>query len=130
MLDYQSNLTRYIHSEEIELFCEVKHTKPISVESIHNLVAGANTEYKCMEVSNSFECYQVLRAQLIKKLQETKEEMLFFEDRMNTDSNIIVCVVKNTNKSRQQAIFHALIRMTIKVEPNVGFCRKFELTGN
>ena len=41
--------------------------------------------------------YQVLRADLIKNLQENKEEILAFEDRMTTDSNIIVCVIKIGN---------------------------------
>ena len=99
MLDYVSHITRRIHTEEIYLFCKISEKKPISIESIHNIIGGCNADYQCMEVSDSFECYQVLRADLITNLQQKKEELLVFEDRMNTDSNIIICVVKIGNSS-------------------------------
>ena len=85
-------------------------------------------DYPCMEVADSFECYQFLRANLIKKLQDSKQEILVFEDRMTEKSNIIVCVVKKNNKSKEQAVFMALIRLTIMMEPKIGFCHIFDVT--
>ena len=45
-----------------------------------------------------------LRADLINNLQENKHEILAFEDRMTTDCNIIICVIKIGNLTRQQAV--------------------------
>ena len=119
-----------IHTEEIELFCKIVEKKPMSIQSIHEIIGGENSNYQCMEVDDSFECYQVLRADLINNLQENKHEILAFEDRMTTDCNIIICVIKIGNLTRQQAVLKCLIRMTImSLEPKVALCRMFEITG-
>ena len=66
---------------------------------------------------------------MINILQQEKQETLFFEDRMTTYSNIIICVVKQIIKSKASPRFKALIRMTINTGPAIGFCRYLELTG-
>ena len=121
-LDYPSHIERSIHDEEINMFCKIVEQKPVSVELIRNLLGRPNMDYPCMEVSNSFECFQVLRMELMKKLQESKGDMLFFEDRITSNSNIIICVVKKMSGTRAHPYLYALIRMTLMTELKVDFC--------
>ena len=85
-------------------FCKIIEKKPVSVELIKNLLGGPNMDYPCMEVADSIECYQVLRVQLIKKLQESKDAILFFEDRMTTNSHIIICIIKKFVRSKHHPL--------------------------
>ena len=128
-LDYVSNIDRHIHDEEIDIFCVCSSPEPISIKNIQELVFGSNAKYSVMEVADSFECYQVLRQKLVKNLHDSKEELLFFEDRSTANSNIIVCVVEKINKSKKCPQFKALVRMTIMSEPKVAYCRFFDYTG-
>ena len=57
-LDYISNIEKWIHDEEIEMFCKIIVQKPLSVKTIHSFLGGAKMDYNCIEVADSFECYQ------------------------------------------------------------------------
>ena len=106
----------------------MKKAKPVSVKLIHE-IGGQKINYNCMEVADSFECYQVLRQNLITNLQKEDKQLMFFEDRMTTDCNINVCMVKNVNGKKEQAVFRALFLMTLLTDPNVGYCRLFDFPG-
>ena len=128
------NITKYtgsLEEEEIITFCKIEKQKPVSIELIRNMLGGANMEYPAMELENSFECFDFCRSDLITKLQETKFNIEYFEDRGTTDSNIIVSVVKKPKKSGkgEQITLWCIIRMTLFVTPKVGFCRYFDFTG-
>ena len=68
---------------------------------------------------------------MIQNLQEDKLDILFFEDCKGVTSNVIVVVVKQPQKHgiREHALLKCLIRMTIQLNPNVGFCCLLDLTG-
>ena len=57
MLDYISHIPHKIHTEEIELFCKIIQKKPMSIQSIYDIIGGQNSNYQCMEVGD----YQVTR---------------------------------------------------------------------
>lgn len=87
-------------------------------------------DYNCMEVDESIMCYKICRNLLIDILQKTKRDILFFEDRQTTNSNVIIAVVRKPRDKncREHVVFWAAVRFTIMLEPKVGFCRSFDLT--
>ena len=100
------------------------------MELIQNLLGGVNMEYPVMEIHDSLECYEFCQGHLIQKLKDTKFNIEFFEDRVTSDANIIVSVVKKPRKSGgDQIVLWCVIRMTVFTTPKVGFCRYFDLTG-
>ena len=124
------NYNGSINKEEIIMFCKIEKEKPVSLELIRNMLGGPNMDYPVMELSDSIECYEFCRNDLIKNLKETKFNIEYFEDRVTTNANIIISVVKKSKKSGgEQICIWAVIRMTMIVTPKVGFCRYFQLTG-
>ena len=125
-------LQTLISGEEIELMCSVIKHRAVSIELIHHMLGGPNMDYHCIENNESFEAFDYLRNKLIKDLTENKMDILFFEDRKCVSSNIIVVVVMKKAKhgSREHIVMKTLIRMTVNVEPKIGYCRFFDLTGN
>ena len=116
--------------QEILTFCLITKEKPVSIELIHNLFGGINMEYPAVEIRDSVECFQFCCGDLIKKLQATKFNIEFFEDRTTSDANVIVAVVKKPKKGGGfQIAVWCVVRMTIFTTPKVGFCRYFDLTG-
>ena len=123
--------TSTLDHDEIITTCKVQQNKAISVELIHHMLGGPNMEYRFIEVEESFEAFDFLRGELIKDLTENKLDIMFFEDRTNVNSNIIVVVVKKPRKhgNREHIVIKCLIRMTVMLEPKIGFCCLFDLTG-
>lgn len=127
-LDYASNIERRIVDDEIDIFCVQEEKKAMSVENIYNILGGPHSHYKCMELENSFECYQFCRDKMIQYLQNSNKEILFFEDRKTLTDNVIVAVTRKENH-KENIFLHCVIRMTIFSSPKVGFCRYFLATG-
>ena len=109
--DYNGDL----NTEEIMTFCYIDKIKPVSIELIRNLLGGPNMEYPVIDIGNSFDCYDFCRQHMIKQLQETEYNIEFFEDRMTSDSNVIVAVVKKPKKggNGEQIMLWSVIRMTL-----------------
>ena len=105
--------------------------KAQSIKIIHHLLGGPNMDYLFIEPQESFEVFDYLRGKLLKELSDTKVEILYFEDRKSVSANIIVVVVKKPCKhgNREHIVLKALIRMTVMLQPHVGYCRYFDLTG-
>ena len=120
-----------LSTEEIVTFCKITKEKPVSIQVIKHLLGGETMHYPVMELSDSHDCYQFCRHDMIKFLQETKFNIEFFEDRTTTDSNVIVSVVRKVRKNSksEQISVMAVIRFTLFMTPKVGFCRYFNLTG-
>ena len=111
--------------------CKVTYKNAISIEIIHHLLGGENMEYNIMEVDNSFECHAYCRQDLLDNLKQDKRDICYFEDRKNSTSNVLMCVVKQpkTKAKREHLVFYAVIRMTIMIEPKVAMMRYFDVTG-
>ena len=120
-----------LSSEEIITFCKITKEKPISIECIRHMLGGEDMEHPAIELTDSLECYQFCRADMIKHLKETKLDIAFYEDRVTSDANITLAVIKKPKKcgKGQQISLIAVIRFTLFTTPRVGFCRYFELTG-
>ena len=90
-----------------------------------------NLDNFAMELEDSFQCFDFCRSDLLKTVQEEKKEILFFEDRKDDSSSIIIIVTKQlkTKSKREHVIFNAVVRLTIMVEPKVGYARYFKFTG-
>ena len=128
-IDYKVDIKREILDEQIMFFCKISYTNtPTAIELIDHLLGGPNMEYPCMEVRDSFKCFQVCRADLMKNIKETQENILFFEDRKTTDASIIVVVVQ-PNRKVDNIILYTLVGMTLNVAPRVAFCCYFVLRG-
>ena len=112
-----------IPTAKIMDFCKVSYSKAVSVEIIDHLIGGDNMEYKAIEVENSFQCYHVCRNSLLENIKNDQKEILFFDDRKGAASDVIVAVTKQpkTNKKREHIILLMAIRLTIELEPPVGF---------
>ena len=125
------NETISIKTDTIHNICKVSYNNPISVEIISHLLGGENMDCVCMEVEDSFQCYDYWRRDIVENLQKEKEEITFFEDRKSTTSDILITMVKErrTSNSRQHLRFKSAVRMTIMVQPRVGFSRYFDFRG-
>ena len=122
---------RKIHDEEIMLQCYYNQERAVSVELIHHLLGGPNMEYQAMSVEESFECFKFCADHLVDYLKKSSSDILFFEHRDNTTSNIMVVVTKQkcTNSTRGQPVLFAVIRLTVMLTPCIGFCHYFKLKG-
>ena len=120
-----------INKDKIHELCEVSYTKAVSIEIIDHLLGGENMEYVTMELEDSFQCYDYLHSLVMQNISSNKKEITFFEDRKNYSTSIIVVVTKEdrTSKSREHIVFESVVRMTIMVEPKVGFVRYFKFKG-
>ena len=120
-----------INGDEIEVMCSVIKHRAVSIELIHHMLGGPNMDYHCIENDESFEAFDYLRTKLMTDLTENKLDILFFEDRKCVSSNVIVVIVMKKAKhgSREHIVMKTLIRMTVDIEPKIGYCRFFDLTG-
>ena len=111
--------------------CKVTYKNAISIEIIHHLLGGENMEYNVMELENSHECLAYCRQDLLENLKNDKREILFFEDRKNSTSEVMICLVKQpkTKSKREHLVLLSVLRMTIMIEPKVAVMRYFEITG-
>ena len=123
--------TGTLSTEEIITFCKITKEKPTSVDFIRHMLGGANMEYPAIELADSFECYQFCHADMVKKLKETKLDIGFYEDRVTSDANINVAVIKKPKKygNCEQISLLCVIRFTLFTTPRVGFCRYFDVAG-
>ena len=124
-------LPTLIDKDEIDHVCCIKEEKAQSIELIHHMLGGPNMDYNFIEPDESFEAFDHLRGNLIKDLQDNKWNILFFEDRKSYSANIIVVVIQKPKKhgNREHIVLKVLIRMTVMLQPRVGFCRYLDLTG-
>ena len=120
-----------ISEAKIRHFCEVSYSSALSVDVIHHLLGCENLDNFTMELEDSFQCFDFCCSDLLKTVQEEKKEILFFEDRKDYSSSIIIIVTKQlkTKSKREHVIFNAVVRLTIMVEPKVGYARYFKFTG-
>ena len=120
-----------IHEEEIEMFCTYSQDRAISIELILNLLGGPNMDYEAMNVEDSFQCFDFCSKKVIDFLKESKQDILFFEHRKNTTSNILIVATKQPKGRgvREHVVFMAVIRLTLLVTPKVGFCRYINVKG-
>ena len=120
-----------ICSKKIQEICKISYKNPISVEIISHLLGGENMDYVCMEIEDSFQCFDYCRRDILQTIQQEKDEITFFEDRKNSTSDVLIAVTKqkHTQSRRERLIFRSAVRLTIMVEPNVGFTRHFDFKG-
>ena len=92
------------------------------MEIISHLLGGENMDYVCMEIENSFQCFDYCRRDILQTIQQEKDEITF-EDRKNSTSDVLIAVTKqkHTQSRRERLLFRSAVRLTIMVEPNVGF---------
>ena len=128
---FDNNEPISISAKKIEELCKISYKNPISVEIISHLLGGENMDYVCMEVADSFQCYDYCRRNILQNIQQNKDEITFFEDRKGSTSEVLIAVTrqKRTPAQRERIIFQSAVRMTIMVEPRVGFARHFEFKG-
>ena len=118
--------------QEILQFCEIHETKVISIDAIRKMIGtDKDMVYPCIEVQDSFDCYEFCRSDLLEKLQETKFNIEFFEDRITSNANVLMSVISKGKKQGNcdQIMLWCVIRMMLYTHPKVGFCRYFRLTG-
>ena len=63
-------------------------------------------------------------------LKQTKMQILFFEDRNNSNSNMWIVALKQEKSKglHEHIVLLALIRITVMaVSPKIGFCRYFNV---
>ena len=111
--------------------CKISYRGAISVEIISQLLGGQNMDYKVTELENSFDCYNYSRKDLLDNIKTGKRELLFFEDRNNSTSNVIVAIVRQerTKHTRDHLVFLCVSRLTIMTEPKLTYTRYFDITG-
>ena len=111
--------------------CKISYKGAISVEIISHFLGGQNMEYNVTELENSFDCFNYCRRDMLDNIKREKRELLYFEDRNSTTSNIIVAVVKEprSKHSREHLVFLCVTRLTIMTEPKTAYTRYFDITG-
>ena len=131
-IDWDRKIPSQIQTKRIMEVCRVEYNKAVSVEIIEHLLGGPNMEYNSiMEVENSIDCFAVCKSDLLDQIKSEKKEIMLFEDRQSNTSNILIVIVKQsrTNSKREHIVLHAVIRLTIMMEPKVGFARFITATG-
>ena len=120
-----------IPEEEIKAFCWIKKEHAISIEIINHLLGGPNMDYDAMNIQDSFQCFQFTANSVLKYLKDTKKEILFFENRKTTKSDVvIICTKQDKSKGVHEHVeLLAIIRLTIMTTPKVGFFRFFDIKG-
>ena len=95
------------------------------------MLGGPNMDYRVIKLVESFEVFDFLTKLMVEKLQNDQHEILFFEDRKDATSNVIIVVVKQEKKQGfcEHLILKAVIHLTMMLEPKVGYCKLFEVTG-
>ena len=90
-----------ISEVKIHHFCEVSYSSPLSVDVIHHLLGCENLDNFAMELEDSFQCFDFCRSDLLKTVQEEKKEILFFEDRKDYSSSIMIIVTKQLKTNQR-----------------------------
>ena len=110
--------------------CKISYQGAISFEIISHLLGGKNMEYNVTELENSFDCFNYCHKDM-ENIKSGKRELLYFEDRNSTTSNIIVAVVKQARSkhAREHLVFLCVTRLTIMTEPKTAYTRYFDITG-
>ena len=118
---------RKIYYEEIEIFCIIRQPKATSIEIIEHLLGGPNMEYTCIEVENSVECFKHCKKIFESEIREASK-IWYHETKVDLDEDIHVAVIKNKKQQgiRDHLILKVLVRLTIDLTPNVGFCRMID----
>ena len=100
-----------ISLSKILQICQVTYTNAISIEIIDHLLGGENMDYIMMEVQDSFDCYNYCRQDLLENIKSYKKELVFFEDRKNKTSSIIVAITKQPRMktTREHLTFYAVV---------------------
>ena len=136
-INYHVDLPRTLRDDTIAEFCMVDSSNgeapsiAVSVKIIHHFLGSQHDSYSVMELKQSFECYRVLRKHLVNKLQNSKDEIKFFQDRNLVHHNMMVAVIfDKTRGKRPHLRLFALVRMTIDTEPKVGYCKLYDLMGS
>ena len=120
-----------IDHQKIRDVCYVSYKNAVSIEVITHLLGGENMDYYAMELEDSFQCYDYCYRHILENIQKEKHEITFFEDRKNSTSNVLIAVViqPKTKTKREHVVFMSAVRMTVMVQPRVGFVRFFRFTG-
>ena len=120
-----------IPEDEIKMFCYYEQESATSIDLIKHLLGGKNMNYEAMNLEDSFQCFEFCASEMMEILKTTKQEILFFEHRKCSTSNIMVVVTKQDKSRgvRLHPILKAVVRFTITVTPNVGFCRYLNVKG-
>ena len=105
-----SGINITIHHEEIEMFCTYTQEKVFSIQLILNLLGAPNMDYVAMNVDNSFQCLAFCSNQVIKFLKESKQVILFFKHRKNTNSNILIVATK---QPKGKGVRECIVFMTV-----------------
>ena len=135
-ISYHCDLPRSLNDDTIADFCMVDGangeapTTAVSVKIIHHFLGSDHDTYPVTELLQSFECYWVLCKHLVRKLQNSKDDIKFFQDRNLVHHNIMIAVLcDKTPGKRPHLRLFALIRMTIDTEPKVRYCKLYDLLG-
>ena len=83
-----------ISGAKILILCQVVYKNAVSIEIISHLLGGENMDYITMEVEDSFQCYACCHHKFLEFIQKEQKEILFFEDRKDQASNVIIAVLK------------------------------------
>ena len=132
-LQWSKTFERNIHTEEIEINCLYTYGRPVSIDLIHqHLLSGENMDYKVVNVTDSFEAFDVCSNKLVDSLKDSKSELMYFEHRDTTISNILVAITKEnrTKEAREHLEFWCVVRLTVMPHSvPVGYCRFYKLRG-
>ena len=106
------------------MFCWYTQPTAISIELINHLLSGPNMDYETVNVDDSFQCFEYSASEVFNFLTTSKQDILFFEHRKNTKSDILIAATKQPKSKgqREHLVFKAVIRFILMMTPKVGFC--------
>ena len=94
-VDWGSKIPTTITKQRIMEVCRVEYTKAVSIEIIQHLLGGPNMEYNSiMELEDSFDCFVHCKEALLNHVKETKKDIMAFEERKDSTSEILVIILK------------------------------------
>ena len=118
--EWNRNIPAKISKDRVMEVCRVQYNKAVSIEIIQHLLGGPNMEYNSiMEIENSIDCYHCCKTDFVDNIKENKKELMFFEERQNSTSTILITIVKQerTNAKHEHIILNAVIQMTLNLTP-------------
>ena len=83
-----------IPEDEIKMFCWHMEPHAVSIDLINHLLGGDKMNYAAMNLEDSIQCHEFTLQHVMKCLQETKQDILFFEQRKDKQSDVFLVATR------------------------------------
>lgn len=130
LTDEQIKIMDDLNPKAVMKYVKYYHKSAISMESIINIIGGVNMSYDCIEFEQAPVVYEICRTALVNTLNESKRQILCFEEHNAECKKVILGVTlqPRSQKNREHVVIWATIMFLLKEGVPVGFVRTYNFT--